>query len=55
MVPATTPPLTASRPEALHRGGHGVPAGPRPAATLALPVLQRQRAPQQLALDLRRR
>jgi hypothetical protein len=55
MVPVTTPPLAASRPEALSRGGHGLPAGPRPAPTPALPVLQRQRAPQQLALDLRRR
>jgi hypothetical protein len=55
MRPAPNPPPTAPRPQAASPGGNGLPAGPRPTWAPALPVLQRQRAPQQLALDLRRR
>jgi hypothetical protein len=48
-------PLLPAQPEVVRRGGNGPPSGPRPVPLPTLPVLQRQNAPQQRELDLRRR
>jgi hypothetical protein len=48
-------PLLPPHPEAVSGRGNGQPTRPRPALVPTLPVLQRQSAPQQRTLDLRRR
>ena len=48
-------PLLPSHPEAPRRGSNDQPTRERAALVPTLPVLQRQSAPQQRTLDLRRR
>jgi len=48
-------PLLPTRPETQRRGANDQPNRERPALAPTLPVLQRQSAPQQRTLDLRRR